>query len=307
MQLNQETLQEIASRYDFVLNDFEPIQGGAAHSSYLLYTNRGNFVLTIFSFGIDRVRRLGQLLVMLGERQFPTTRLVPSITEELVITHMKKPVILKEYIKGVVCQDLSRTMLGKIGETMAKLHKFPVPDYLPDEHAYGLQYFSSLIGRNVNLDYEPWLANQLNYLKKHILPELPRGLIHGDIFYDNVLIEGEKFRAIIDFEEACHYYKVFDLGMGILGLCVNGTILNIEKARVLIEGYQRIRILEEKERVSLQLFVEYAAIATSSWRFWKYHIDTPTPEKADMHRQMVQIVNKVNSIPKVDFLGAVFG
>ena len=306
MEIDKNIILDMADKYNLMVNKFEPMEGGAAHSSYLLYTDRCNYVLTVFSIGLDRVIRLGELLVLLAECEFPTTRLLHTAKGDIITTHKEKPVMLKRYITGRVCQDLNGTMLSQIGATMAELNNLPVPDYLPDEHAYGLQYFSSIIGQNVNLEYESWLAKRFTYLNECISSELPRGLIHGDVFYNNVLFEGEKFRAIIDFEEACYYYKVFDLGMGIIGLCIEGTTLMLDKAKALVAGYQRIRILEESEKRALQLFVEYAAVATSSWRFWKYNIDDPLANKLRNYSQMVIIADKVASIPKANFIEAIF-
>ena len=167
-------------------------------------------------------------------------------------------------------------------------------------------FFSKVISRNVNQAYESWLAERLVQLKLQIPPELPCGLIHGDVFYDNILFERGKLKAIIDFEEACLYYKVFDLGMGILGLCTEGTTWVLSKARALVMGYQQVKALEEREKESLQLFCAYATIATSCWRFWKYHIHTPMVEKADEHWQMVHLAEEIDAVPKTNFLHAVF-
>ncbi|MCP4660070.1 MAG: phosphotransferase [bacterium] len=135
---------------------------------------------------------------------------------------------------------------------------------------------------------------------------MPRGLIHGDLFYDNVLFERKKFRAIIDLELACRHYKAFDLGMGIVGLCAEGSTVALDKAWALVAGYQQVRMLEEREKEALQLFAEYAATATSSWRFWKHNIDAPDAEKADRYRQMVRLAEEIGAIPKARFLRTVF-
>jgi homoserine kinase type II len=135
---------------------------------------------------------------------------------------------------------------------------------------------------------------------------LPRGLIHGDVFYDNVLFAGKKLKAIIDFEDACQYYKVFDLGMAVVGLCTSESKVELTRVRSLINGYQSGRMLDVVEKESLQLFIEYAAIATSSWRFWKYNIVAPHVGKSDKHWEMVNIAKDVSAIPKNTFMNTVF-
>jgi hypothetical protein len=66
-------------------------------------------------------------------------------------------------------------------------------------------------------------------------------------------------------------------------------------------------MLEESEKEILQLFVEYAATAVSYWRFWKYNVHTPIPEKADTHWQMVRLAEGINAVPKTRFLAMVSG
>ncbi len=306
-QLQQNDIQKIAANYDLIVAEFEPIDGGAGNSSYLLHTQHAKYVLTVCDDkALIDVVRMGQLLLLLKEYNFPTTRLLSPLNRDIVTMYMDKPVMLKVYIDGHVCESLDDVMLSQVGAKMARLHQVPAPDFLPDKHSYGRQVFSSVIGRNINAEYESWLAKQLYYLERNIPPGLPCGLIHGDLFYDNVLFERKKFRAIIDFEEACRYYKGFDLGMGIVGLCAESTTVALDKARALVSGYQQVRKLEQIEKETLQLFVQYAATATSYWRFWKYHIDTPSADKADKHWQMMRIAEGVNGISKARFWEAVF-
>lgn len=307
MQLQENDIQEIASNYSLTVVNFEPMEGGAANSSYLLQTRQGCYVLTVFD---DKswadVISIGRLLLWLAAYKFPTTRLLSPTRGGIATMYRGKPVLLKTYIVGRVCQDLNETMLGRIGAAMARLHQVPAPDFLPNNHPYGRQIFATVIGQNINSEYESWLAGRLAHLEQHLPPELPQGLIHGDLFYDNVLFEKNEFRAIIDFEEACRYYKGFDLGMGILGLCAEKTTVALDKARRLVMGYQQVRMLEAREKEALQLFVEYAAIATSFWRFWKYHIHTPIAEKANAHLQMVRLAEEIAATPKARFWEAVF-
>lgn len=169
-----------------------------------------------------------------------------------------------------------------------------------------METFPTLVGHEIDRKYEASLDQTYAYTRKNIPSGLPRGLIHGDLFYDNVVFAGNSFKAVIDFEESCHYYQVFDLGMGIVGLCAEDKRINLQKAWVLINGYQQIRSLEALEVSCLQLFAEYAAIATSAWRFLKYHIDSPDSERSDLHWEMVCIARDVNTIPKAEFIERVF-
>ena len=305
-QLHKTDIQEITSNYELTVIDFESIEGGSGNSNYLLHTEQGKFVLTVMEIDLARAICLVKLLLYLEDYDFPATRLYPLVKGSLTTIYLGKPIIIKPFIFGQVWKDLDAPMLEQAGMAMAKLHHIPAPDFLPEVHDYGLEAFSKAIGRNIDPEFESWLAERHAALERNISPGLPRGLIHGDLFYDNIIFEDQSIKAFIDFEEACRYYKVFDLGMGVLGLCVEDTEVNLTKARALVFGYQKIRSLAEQENECLQLFTEYAAIATSYWWFWKFNIHTPIAEKADKHWKMAAIARNVNAIPKARFMEAVF-
>ncbi|MCH8979558.1 MAG: homoserine kinase [Armatimonadetes bacterium] len=304
--MQHDDVHAIAGDYALTEVVVEPFEGGA-NSSFALHTRQGHYVLTVFDEkSWEDVIKIGRLLELLAVHEFPTTRLLQTKEGGLATMFRDKPVMVKEYIDGRVIKDLDTTMVSQLGVAMAKLHTVPTPDYLPDEHAYGLQMFSRAIGRNINPEYETWLSGQLAHLERSIPSQLPRGLIHADMFYDNVLFDGTDLKAVIDFEEACCYYRVFDVGMGIVGLCADGAAIDLDRARAMVGGYRQVRRMEDGEKEALQLFVEYAATATSYWRFWKYQIDAPTPEKADRYREMVRLAQDARAIPKAKFIDAVF-
>ncbi len=305
-QLQENDIREIGDAYGLSIVDFEPIEAGASNSNYLLHTRQGKYVLTLFDDkSLDHVTRLGQLLLMLAEREFPTPRLLHPVKGGLIITHKRMSVMIKAYISGEVHVDLDEAMLHQVGAAMARLHQLAVPDFLSNKQLYGWEHFPGVVSQNVDPEYETWIANRLAELERRVPRDLPSGLIHGDIFYDNVLFVDKKLAAIIDMEEATHYYKVFDLGMAIVGMCCSKLTPELAKARALVNGYRHIRELESGEKNALQLFSEYAAASVSCWRFWKYHIDTSSAEKADKHRHMVRIAEEIRRIPRARFLDAV--
>ena len=149
------------------------------------------------------------------------------------------------------------------------------------------------------------------YLKRHIISGLPKGLIHGDLFYDNILFTSSSnnsiaFKAFIDFEEACNYYLVFELGMGILGCCIKSNTIDLDKARAFVRGYQRERPLADQEKESLQLFIQYAAVALSYWRFNKYNIKEPNENMASQHWEMVEVAKNISEVSDMHFLNSIF-
>lgn len=307
-QLNENDICEIAAQYNLIVTGFKQMTGGSTNSSYEIETQRGRFVLTLFEERTpDQIIELGQLLLLLEQHRFPTTRLVRPNDGGITTRYQGKPIMLKAYVAGQVCEKLDRSMLHQVGTAMAKLHQVPVPDFLTNRWPYGSQKFAVIQSQNIDTKYTRWITRRLPYLEKQRPQGLPGGLVHGDVFYDNVLFENTKLAAIIDFEDALRHDMVFDLGMGIVGLCRAGTKVVLEKAQALVQGYQQIRKLQERERNALQWCVEYAATTISCWRFWKYHIAEPDATKFDKHWPMVHTAEELRGISESIFLSTIFG
>ena len=304
--LQEKDILKILRKYNLTQIGYESIEESLGNTNYLVRTAQNHYILTIFETEYIRARNLSRLLYLLEKYEFPTTRIRKLANGDVITRHQGKPTLLKPYIVGLVVEKLDEDMISKVGAAMASLHEIPSPDYLPDQLAYGLETFPRVLDKGINLEYENWLGQRYDFLMETIPSGLPRGLIHGDVFYDNVLFDGKKFKALIDFEEACQYYKVFDLGMAVVGLCTEGSKIILPKVRSLVKGYHTIRMLEGAEKEILQLFVEYAAIALSSWRFWKYNIDTPIAELSQKHWEMVNISKAARAIPDEKFMNVVF-
>ena len=315
-QLNKQDIHLLADNYNLKIVEFSPLDGGNGNSSYILKTQQASYVLTVCDDKeFDEVFKMGQLLLFLEAHNVPCNRLISPVKSKIITTFATadrvKPVMLKDYIEGQVIEELDETMLSQVGRQAARLNQIPPPDYLSTNHPYGRQFFSRIMGLNIDAKYKCWMAKEIDYLEQNIAKNLPRGLIHGDLFYDNLLFNPLSsmpggFKAIIDFEEACHYYLIFELGMGILGTCVNDITVDLDKARALVSGYEEVRPLTKIEKESLQLFVRYAAVATSYWRFNKYNIEEPNKDRASHHLQMMQIAKAVGEISKTHFFDAIF-
>ena len=305
--LQSEDIEALAQCYGLSVIEYAPIFGGAANSSTLLKTDLQDIVITIFEDkSFEYVSQLEQLLQHLAASRVETTRILrPKKSKQLCTGPFEKPFLVKEFIDGAPSAQLDDHMLSQIGAAMAALHMIAAPDFLPTEHAYGKELFSSVFGQNIDREYEVWLENRTAFLIKSIPPDLPKSLIHGDLFWDNILFADEQFKALIDFEEACYYYRVFDLGMCVLGTCMQDGAIDMAKTVALVRGYAQTITVHALELEHLQLFVEYAAMATSYWRFWKHNIHQPTADKARAHWEMVDCARAANSVPRAAFRAAV--
>lgn len=172
--LNAQQIKQIGELYDFEINQYQPIDGGAANSSYLLSTPRGKYVLTVCDEkSRSQVEITAKLLLHLEKHNFPASGVVPGKDKGLVIDYEDMHVIMKKYIEGNVVEQLNESMLNQAGETLAKLHLIPSPEYLSNKHSYGHEMFSEVIGPNIDIEYETWLGGQVRYLQDNVLSSYP--------------------------------------------------------------------------------------------------------------------------------------
>ncbi len=288
--------------------DFENLSGGQANSSYKLETTAGRFVVSICDEkGFAEVNQLAGVLKHMEGQGFSTTRVVSTADGRLVTRFRDKPVLIKRYLEGRVPRRMSPPRLHALGREIARLHGLKAPEGIGETFPYDLAAFDQVIHSEADELYRKWLQAKKAYLEKNTWADLPRGLVHGDIFTDNTLFREDELVAIIDFEEACRTFTVFDLGMCITGTCCTSGRVGLGKASSLIEGYQSVRPLVQAEKKHLQAFVIYGAVATSFWRFRQYNILLPGHARAGTYAQMNQIADQVQAIPANLFLSEVIG
>lgn len=121
---------------------------------------------------------------------------------------------------------------------------------------------------------------------------LPKGVIHGDLFPDNVLGSKNQVNSILDFEEVCHGILAFDLVMTFVGFGWENGESVPERWGSLLDGYQSIRKLSDDEIDSLSDLHRLATLSIAAWRYWQFVIYLPNTEHSDRYLQMTARLNK---------------
>jgi homoserine kinase type II len=301
--LDRAAVEGLARRFGIDdITTFYAMDGGSENTNYCIETNSGKYVLTLCDQkSFKRATDLASLLVYLTDHGIRTSRVIVPPEEPIVILHDEKPVMLKRHVDGDITSNLTGHLLVQLGEEMARLHEISAPSYLPKSFPYGRSYFPEVIDSNLDHTYIDWLSEKNSYLQRRIPQNLPMTLIHGDVFFDNLIVQGDQLMAIIDFEEACHYYRSFDLGMVIVGACRNRQGISFQKARRFLRGYQNDTTLPSIERECLKTFTVYAAVATSFWRFRQYHLLRPEPQLYDKHVEMQTLADTISEYPDSSF------
>jgi len=293
--LENTTLQQIIQQFDIApLLQWQVLEGGAENTNILLQTTQQKLVLTICERKtVAETTILVDLLRHLEAHHFKTTMIIPNKSGQTISFYNKKPIVLKKYIAGKIVNKPTTELLEQIGSTIGQLHSLPTPDYLPKAYSYGQQVFATLSNTEISHPFVDWLTDMHTHIKSNLDNSLPKALIHGDVFFSNVVVDPLGKPIIIDFEEACYYYRMYDIGMAIVGLCnVEGTI-DFSKATPLMHGYEQIISLEKLEKERLHFFIGYAATATAFWRFRQFNILAPTPSRKNTYLEMKNIADEM--------------
>lgn len=293
--LDDSALQEIIQQYEITaIKNWHILNGGTENTNYYLETANKKYVLTICERKtIEETTNLTELLRHLEKSGFSTTKIILTKSNEQLGAYQQKPILLKAYLDGIVLDSFDAITLERLGASIAQLNLIPAPAFLPKQFAYGRQYFSELFETNSNRSFIVWLKKMNDYILDNLDPNLPKALIHGDIFFSNVIVDSSQQPTIMDFEESCHYYRVFELGMAITGLCQKDGLIEANKASSLLRGYQRITPLTPLELKKLKPFIVYAATATAFWRFRQFNILSPNEEYKDSYLAMKRIADQV--------------
>jgi len=272
---------------------FELLHGGSENTNYLVKTGNRKYVLSICEQKtLEQTKHLADLLDHLEKNQFKTSKIVFTADQESAVSYKGKPIMVKEYLEGKIVQDLSPHALSLIGKELAKLHKIEAPDYLPKQLNYGKEHFPNAKKNVTDTAFNDWLEMVLAYVSPYLKLDLPRAFIHGDVYWDNVILsEDESSANIMDFEEAAYYYRVFDIGMTIIGICAEQKIINFEKAKHLLAGYQSEIQLSADEIRSLKAFTIYAGASMTFWRHQNFNYVKPDPKMFDHYLGLKVLVD----------------
>lgn len=302
--LSDKELNLLLEQYDLgLVLQIYPIEGGQANSSLKVSTVVGDFTLSICDEknGAE-IQNLTAILENLEEHNFPTTRLVKTKDGRSFIFHNSKPVYIKKFLQGNTINKLTPKMIQQVGRSMAYLHSLKPLASIGSSFPYGIEAFENLLNESINHQYLDWLAEKKSYLELAIDPDMPKGFIHGDVFWDNLLFEDGSLVAILDFEEACHFYKLFDIGMASVGCCSNNGRFNLPLIKELLGSYAAISPFTSREKLQLNIFVEYGAVAASFWRFRQYNVKHPNLEKADSYKELSSLADQIHTLGSTSLL-----
>jgi homoserine kinase type II len=278
------------------LVNLEKLPGGWANSNYKLSLNDNTKrVLKIWDGQtLDEVDHLLSITTYLSDNGVPTPSPIPFSNGEFMVVKNGLAWTLLPFVEGAWLEP-NDSSLYSLGRIQASLHLIKSPVNLKEKFSMGNSLFDKLFSiadeRNEWSDFLRMLKSESTILKQNI-GELPRGIIHGDLFPDNILGTNDNINSILDFEEVCYDILAFDLVMTFVGCGWENGEPVVERWVALLDGYQSVRMLSHEEMDSLSDLHRLATLSIAAWRYWQFVINLPNTEHTDRYLEMTARLNK---------------
>jgi homoserine kinase type II len=265
-----EDLAEFLSGYDIgELLSYKGIAEGVENSNFLLHTTSGYFFLTLYEKRValgDLPFFLG-LMAHLAQHGIVCPQPVKTRRGDALGTLAGRPAAIIDFLEGVWPRKPNAEHCAAVGQALAKLHlasrDFPMTRANALSVAGWRPLFDAAAFRADTLQHglRALLSDELDHLEKSWPKHLPEGVIHADLFPDNVLFLDDKLSGLIDFYFACNDILAYDIAICLNAWCFETDhSFNVTKARAFLNAYGRERKLSEAEQDALPLLARGAAL-----------------------------------------------
>ena len=248
---------------------YKGIAEGVENSNFLVHTSRGSFILTLYEKRVaarDLPFFLG-LMEHLHARGISCPRPVKNKRGEVLGHIAGRPAAVVTFLDGMWIRRPSPAHCAALGEALARLHLAGLDFTHTRVNALSMNGWRALYencsarANEVQPELKQFLAAELAHLENAWPSNLPQGVIHADLFPDNVFFLGNKLSGLIDFYFACTDALAYDVAICLNAWCFESDhSYNVTKGRSLLQAYAQVRPLSDEERRALPLLARGAAL-----------------------------------------------
>ena len=267
-QLSSDFFEESLKKYSIgALKAVEPIKGGVTNTLYQIETDAGKYVFTLFeSLKASELEKYVDLMQFLARQSIPCTCPIEDKQGQVIQIYESKPYLLAPYLPGDVVETPTESDCAQVGALLAKLHL--VGQQFPEKisNQRNLQWCMNTytkVQSKLETNQQRMIEAELTRHARINYRALPQGIIHADLFRDNVIFQNSKLSGCIDLYYACSETLIFDLAIAVNDWCLSQRKQAQLLINALMKGYNEHRILDKGEKT---LFKEMLCLV--SLRFW---------------------------------------
>ena len=268
--VSADDLDEFLSGYQIgELRSYKGIAEGVENSNFLVRTTAGNFILTLYEKRVAEKDLPFFLALMehLASRGITCPQPVKNKQGGMLGKLAGRPAAIVTFLDGLWIRRPNTGHCAAVGGVLAGLHlagadfKMRRPNALGIESWRPLYEHAGVRGDSIRPGLCNEIVKELDVLEKNWPRELPQGVIHADLFPDNVFFLGDKLSGLIDFYFACTDTLAFDVAVCLNAWCFEPDhSYNVTKGRALLKSYGKVRALQAAERAALPMLARGAAV-----------------------------------------------
>lgn len=270
--ISDSELSEFVSRYALGnLRGIKDILSGVENSNFFLTLDAGTYILTIYEKRVreDELPFFINLMRHLATKHIPCPAPIPDKHGQVLQKLCNKPAALVSFLNGSMTNAITEDQCRQVGAALANMHLATTDFNDSRPNNLSLEGWAALItrciekGDTVQAGITHHLVNELKYLVDHwpSMGSMPFGVIHADLFPDNVFFADNKLCGVIDFYFACSDFLAYDLAVSINAWCFDeGHLFKPDYAKAMIDGYQSVRRLDIQEKSALPVLCRGAAL-----------------------------------------------
>ena len=281
--LSENNLKDFFSKYNLgKLLKFQGIQEGIENSNYFVKTDSGKFILTIYEKRVEEkdLPFFMGLMKNIFNKNFPSPEPIINKNGNYITEIFGKKAAVVSFLEGTSKKNLTPGNCHEVGIYTAKLHMITKNLNIKRTNRLSINSWRLIYGK-IQRDCSKIYPNLTKIIERNLEviedkwpKNIPRGIIHADLFPDNIFFKGSKLTGIIDFYFSCYDFYALEIAICLNALCFEGKnenlSFNVTKAKKFIDGYSSIRKLAEEEKESLKIFCHGAAMRFLLTRVFDY-------------------------------------
>ena len=265
---------------------FAGIAEGVENSNYLLRTTKAHFILTLYEKRVDAddLPFFIELMTHLSAAGMHCPLPVAARDGQILHEIAGRPCALFSFLDGTFSRFPNRAKCHALGASLAELHVKAEGVSRHRANALGPESWTPLllrIGKDANIlaeGMQQTVTTRLEQILSDWPSDLPHGIIHADLFPNNVLFVGDRLTGLIDFYFACEDILAYDIAICLNSWCfeTDGSF-NMKKSLALIQGYESVRRLSVAEKEAIPVLAAGSAMRFFLTRLYDW---THTPKDA---------------------------
>ena len=267
--ISKKDISIINDNFEFEkITSFHGIKKGIENTNYLIKSKNKKYILTIFEKRVSKteIPFFMKLMDVLNNSKINCPKPLKTKHKSYLFQLKKKSACIVTFLEGRDKKILNSSDCYSIGKTIARMHLVTKKIKFKRKNSMGIKKLNPLL-KNIKFKSKQYsnlkifLRRNLNDIKKNWPKNLPEGIIHADLFVDNVLFKDNKISGIIDFYFACNDFIAYELALTANDWCFNKDgIFNVDNFNSLIMGYNNISSLNYEEKASMNVLFRGAAV-----------------------------------------------